>query len=78
MRVWWCVPQIFAIQLQPEDIIIAGTDGLFDNVFPEESAALMRCAWLSLMVSEFIWSPVLSRQPTRVSMHVGLSMHKPS
>lgn len=40
--VWWCVPQIFAIQLQPEDIIIAGTDGLFDNVFPEESAALMR------------------------------------
>jgi protein phosphatase PTC7 len=36
--------QIFAIQLQPEDIIIAGTDGLFDNVFPEESAALMRHA----------------------------------
>lgn len=35
-------PQVFAIQLQPEDIVIAGTDGLFDNVFPEESAALMR------------------------------------
>jgi hypothetical protein len=42
MSVWWRVLQIFAIQLQPEDIIIAGTDGLFDNVFPEESAALMR------------------------------------
>lgn len=34
--------QVFAIQLQPEDIVIAGTDGLFDNVFPEESAALIR------------------------------------
>lgn len=36
--------QVFAIQLQPEDIVIAGTDGLFDNVFPEESAALIRHA----------------------------------
>lgn len=33
--------QIFAMQLQPEDIVIVGTDGLFDNVFPDESAALV-------------------------------------
>jgi hypothetical protein len=46
-----CVLQIFAIQLQPEDIIIAGTDGLFDNVFPEESAALMRYRVTESMVS---------------------------
>lgn len=34
--------QTFAVQLQPDDIIITGTDGLFDNVFAEESAALVR------------------------------------
>lgn len=35
-------PQMFAIQLQPDDIIIVGTDGLFDNVFPEESVRSSR------------------------------------
>lgn len=38
------ISQVFAIQLQPEDIVIAGTDGLFDNVFPEESASVIRHA----------------------------------
>lgn len=36
--------QVFKVQLQPGDILIAGTDGLFDNVFPEETAALVRHA----------------------------------
>lgn len=36
--------QIFKCQLRPGDIIVAGTDGLFDNVFVEEVAALVRHA----------------------------------
>ena len=30
--------------LEGGDIVVAGTDGLFDNVFPEEAAALVRHA----------------------------------
>jgi len=36
--------QVFQVTLEPGDIVIAGSDGLFDNVFPEESAALVRHA----------------------------------
>lgn len=36
--------QEFKCQLRPGDIIVAGTDGLFDNVFAEEVAALVRHA----------------------------------
>lgn len=35
---------MFQMTLEGGDIVVAGTDGLFDNVFPEEAAALVRHA----------------------------------
>lgn len=32
--------QVFEFTVQPGDIVVAGTDGLFDNVFPEEIAVV--------------------------------------
>lgn len=32
--------QKFSIKVQANDIVVLGSDGLFDNVFPEESAAI--------------------------------------
>eukprot|EP00884_Botryococcus_braunii_P001554 jgi/Botrbrau1/1139/Bobra.0162s0030.1 len=32
--------EVFTVQVQANDIVVLGSDGLFDNVFPEESAAI--------------------------------------
>jgi protein phosphatase PTC7 len=32
--------QVFSVKVQADDIVVLGSDGLFDNVFPEESAAI--------------------------------------
>jgi hypothetical protein len=34
------VPQRFDLQLQPGDIIVTGSDGLWDNIFAEEAATI--------------------------------------
>ncbi len=36
-----CNAQRFELQVQPGDIIISGTDGLWDNVFSEEAATIV-------------------------------------
>lgn len=38
----WFVLQRYEVQLQPGDIIVAGTDGLWDNCFHEEIVSVLR------------------------------------
>lgn len=41
--------QIFSVEdVRPGDVVVLGTDGLFDNVFPSEIVAALACAGLSL------------------------------
>lgn len=35
------VAQRFSVEVQQGDIIVAATDGLFDNVYPDEAASLV-------------------------------------
>ena len=44
------VAQRFSVEVKPGDIVVAATDGLFDNVYPDEAASLVaaskvRQAW---------------------------------
>ena len=43
MRVLLCA-QLMQLRILPDDIIVSGTDGLFDNVFAEEVASLVTFA----------------------------------
>lgn len=36
--------QTFSISVQPGDVVVAATDGLFDNVYPDEAAAMVAVA----------------------------------
>ena len=36
--------QLMQLRILPDDIIVSGTDGLFDNVFAEEVASLVTFA----------------------------------
>lgn len=36
-----CAVQRFDLQLQPGDIIVTGSDGLWDNIFAEEAATIV-------------------------------------
>jgi hypothetical protein len=41
----WCVfAQLMQLRIMADDIIVSGTDGLFDNVFAEEVASLVTFA----------------------------------
>lgn len=35
-----CTLQLFELELQPGDIIITGSDGVWDNIFAEEAATI--------------------------------------
>lgn len=41
-------PHAFLAQVRPGDIVVAATDGLFDNVYPDEAASLVSASKVRL------------------------------
>lgn len=38
-ELWWL--QLFSVEVKPGDAVVLGTDGLLDNVYPEETATIV-------------------------------------